>query len=102
VTITLVARLTAAEGKADQLRAALTQMVQDVKANEAGRALAYSLHTSDTEPNVFMFYEQYADEAALEAHGKTAHMAAMGAKLRDGGLLAGRPAIERYHQIAGI
>jgi hypothetical protein len=29
-------------------------------------------------------------------------MAAMGGKLRDGGLLAGRPSIERYTQIAGV
>jgi quinol monooxygenase YgiN len=102
MTITIVAKLTAAEGKADELRAVLTEMVQQVKANEAGKALAYSLHTSDSEPNVFMFYEQYADAAAVEAHGKTAHMAAMGGKLRDGGLLAGRPSIERYTQIAGV
>jgi quinol monooxygenase YgiN len=102
MTITLVAKLTAAEGKADQLRAALTEMVGNVKANEAGKATAYSLHTSDEDPNVFLFYEQYSDAAALEAHGKTEHMAAMGGKLRDGGLLAGRPTIERYTQIAGV
>ena len=102
MTITLVARLTAADGKADELRAALTEMVGNVKEKEAGKATAYSLHTSDAEPNVFMFYEQYSDEAAFEAHGKTEHMAAMGGKLRDGGLLAGRPSIERYTQIAGV
>ena len=102
MTITLVAKLTAAEGKADELRAALIEMVGNVKANEAGKATAYSLHTSDEDPNVFLFYEQYSDAAALEAHGKTAHMAAMGGKLRDGGLLAGRPSIERYTQIAGV
>jgi quinol monooxygenase YgiN len=102
MTITIVAKLTAAEGKAEELKAALTQMVQDVKANEAGKATAYSLHTSDTEPNLFLFYEQYSSPEALEAHGKTPHMAAMGGKLRDGGLLAGRPVIERYTQIAGI
>jgi quinol monooxygenase YgiN len=102
MTITIVAKLTAAEGKADQLKAALTEMVANVKANEAGKATMYSLHTSDSEPNMFMFYEQYADNEAFDAHGKTAHMAAMGGKLRDGGLLAGRPVIERYTQIAGV
>lgn len=102
MTITIVAKLTAAEGKAEELRAALAEMVKNVKEHEAGRATAYSLHVSDTDPNLFLFYEQYADAAALEAHGKTAHMAAMGGKLRDGGLLAGRPVIERYTQIAGV
>ncbi len=100
VTITLVAKLTAAEGKADELRTVLTEMVGQVSRHEAGRATAYSLHTSDSDPNLFMFYEQYADAAAFEAHGKTEHMAAMGAKLR--GLLNGRPAIERYTQVAGV
>ncbi len=66
--ITIVAKLTAVEGKADELRAVLTEMVGNVKAKEQGKALAYSLHTTDADPNTFMFYEQYADAAAVEAH----------------------------------
>lgn len=98
--ITLVAKLQANAGKEDQLRAILTEMVGNVKNHEAGKAVAYSLHTTDNDPTLFMFYEQYADAAALEAHGKTDHMRAMGGKLA--GLLAGRPVIERYTQIAGV
>lgn len=98
--ITIVAKLTAVEGKADELRAVLTEMVGNVKAKEQGKALAYSLHTTDADPNTFMFYEQYADAAAVEAHNKTEHMAAMGGKLR--GLTASRPVIERYSQIASV
>ena len=100
--ITLVAKLTAAEGKADALRTALTDMVANVKANEAGKATAYSLHTSEGDPNTFMFYEQYSGADALEAHGKTDHMRTMGRALRDQSLLAGAPVIERYTQIAGV
>jgi quinol monooxygenase YgiN len=98
--ITIVARLQAVEGKQDELRAVLTEMVGNVSRHEKGAALAYSLHTSDSDPTLFMFYEQYSGPEALEAHGKTAHMAEMGGKLR--GLLAGRPVIERYTQIAGV
>jgi quinol monooxygenase YgiN len=100
--ITLVAKLQAAPGKEKELEAALTEMVANVKKNEAGRAVMYSLHTSDTEAGQFMFYEQYADAAALEAHGKTDHMRTMGRALRDGGLMGGAPVIERYTQIAGV
>ncbi|MFN0095275.1 MAG: putative quinol monooxygenase [Dehalococcoidia bacterium] len=100
--ITLVAKLTAAEGKADELKAVLSQMVADVAAAEKGPVACYSLHTSDTDPNVFLFYEQYASKEAVDAHGKTPHMAAMGGKLAAGKLLAGRPVIERFTQIAGI
>ena len=98
--ITIVAKLQANAGKENDLRAVLTEMIGNVKKNEAGKAVAYSLHTSDSDPTLFMFYEQYADAAALAAHGQTDHMKAMGAKL--GGLLAGRPVIERYTWIAGV
>ena len=100
--ITIVAKLTAAEGKADQLKAAMLEMISNVKQHEAGKALAYSLHTSDTEPNTFLFYEQYADAAAVEAHGKTDHMRAFGLAIRDGALTASRPVVERYTQIGGV
>ena len=98
--ITIVAKLQAAPGKEQELRAILTEMVGNVKAKEAGKVTSYSLHTSDADPTLFLFYEQYADADALTAHGTTDHMKAMGAQL--GGLLAGRPVIERYTQIAGI
>ncbi|OAI44439.1 hypothetical protein AYO38_09660 [bacterium SCGC AG-212-C10] len=98
--ITLLAKLQANPGKEDELKAVLTKMIGNVKEKEAGKAVTYSLHTSDSDPTMFMFYEQYSDAAALEAHGKTEHMAAMGGSLK--GLLAGRPVIERYTQIAGV
>ncbi len=98
--ITIVAKLQANPGKQDELKAVLTKMVGDVKANEAGKVLRYSLHTSNDDPTLFLFYEQYSDDAALDAHGKTPHMQEMGGSLR--GLLAGRPVIERYTQIAGV
>lgn len=98
--ITLVAKLQATAGKEDELKAVLSEMVGNVKEKEAGKATAYSLHVSDEDPTLFMFYEQYSSAEALDAHGKTEHMAAMGGKLR--GLLAGRPVIERYTQVAGV
>jgi quinol monooxygenase YgiN len=100
--ITIVATLKAADGKADALQAVLTQMVSDVKTNEAGRALAYSLHTKDGEPGTFLFYEQYADDDAVAAHGKTDHMRTMGRAIRDQGLVDGAPVIERYTKVAGV
>lgn len=97
--ITVVAKLKAAEGKQDELKAALSTMVANVKANEPG-VKAYSLHVADNDPTQFMFYEQYADAAAFEAHSKTEHMKALGASLA--GLLAGRPEIERYTFLEGV
>lgn len=98
--ITIIAKLQANPGKEDELRAVLTEMVSQVKQHEAGKVPAYSLHTSNDDPTMFLFYEQYADADAFDAHGKTDHMRDMGGKLR--GVLAGRPVIERYEQIAGV
>ena len=100
--ITIYAKLTAAQGKADALKAVLTEMVANVKTNEAGKTTCYSLHVADSDPNAFMFYEQYSSPEAVEAHGKTDHMRTMGRALRDQGLIAGAPVIERYTQIAGV
>jgi quinol monooxygenase YgiN len=98
--ITIVARLKAAPGKEDALRAVLSQMVADVKANEPGCA-AYQLHVSEADPAEFLFYEQYRDEESLAAHGKTDHMRSMGRALRDQQLTAGAPVIERFTFITG-
>jgi quinol monooxygenase YgiN len=97
--ITVVAKLQAVAGKEDELKAIFTEMVQNVKANEPG-VVSYSLHTTDNDPTLFMFYEQYASPEAFAAHGQTGHMKAMGAKLA--GVLAGRPVIERYTKITGV
>ena len=100
--LTIVAKLQAAPGKEEQLKETLTKMVASVKENEHGRAVAYSLHVSNDDPATFLFYEQYADDAALQAHGTTEHMGALNTAIRDGQLLGGRPTIERYTQIAGV
>ncbi len=98
--ITVVAKLQAAPGKEDELKSVLSEMVANVKAKEAGAVPTYSLHVSDTDPSLFLFYETYRDADAFAAHSQTDHMKAMGAKL--GGLLGGRPVIERFTRIAGV
>ncbi len=98
--ITLVAKLQAAAGKESELQAALEEMVGKVRQHEQGKAVTYSLHVSASDPTLFLFYEQYSDEAALAAHGQTAHMKEMGGKLA--GLLGGRPEIERYSEITRL
>ncbi len=98
--ITIVAKLQALPGKEGEVEAAFKTMVAAVKANEKGPVVNYALHRLDGDPTTFLFYEQYADDAALAAHGKSEHMAALNGALR--GNLAGRPVIERYTKLAGI
>lgn len=89
--ISLIAKLTAAEGKADELEAALHGMI--TAAEEEPGLEIYSVHKDNEDPSVFYFFELYTDAAALEVHGKGDGMKqAMGAL---GGLLGGRPEVSR-------
>lgn len=87
--ISLIAKLTAVEGKEAELEAALRGVVE-AAAEEDGLEV-YSAHSADDEPGVYYFFELYRDQEAKDVHGKgDAMRAAMGAF---GGLLAGRPEI---------
>lgn len=98
--ITIVARVRTQPGKGDAFLAAARGQIAAVGANESGKTLVYTLHRSSTDPDLFLFYEQYADDAAFAEHGKTDHMKAFGGAIRE--LLAGRIEIERYDAIVGL
>ena len=97
--ITVIAKLQSQPGKEAEMRAALEKMVAAVKANEPD-VPKYELLTSDEDPTVFYFYEQYANEEAQKAHGATDHMKQLGADL--GGVAGARPEITRLTWIAGV
>lgn len=85
--ISMIAKLTAAEGRADELEQALAAVV--AAADEEDGLEIYSAHRADG--HVFYFFELYRDAEALAVHGKGERMReAMGGF---GGLLAGRPEI---------
>lgn len=83
----ILAKLTAAEGKRDELVAVLSTMVEHTK-SEPGTEI-YALHTSKADEVTVWFYERYADEASAELHSGSDVMKSLGPKLA--GLLGGRP-----------
>ncbi len=94
--ISLIAKLTAADGKAEELEAALHGMIN--AAEEEADLEVYSVHRDSADASVFYFFELYADQGALDVHGKGDGMkAAMGAL---GGLLGGRPEITMMTPLA--
>ncbi|MDJ0767577.1 MAG: putative quinol monooxygenase [Ilumatobacter sp.] len=94
--ISLIAKLTAAEGKQAELEDAMRSVVE--AADEEPGLEVYAANAVDDEPGVYYFYEIYADEAARDAHGTGDRMrAAMGAFA---GLLGGRPEIITMTPIA--
>ena len=93
----LIAKMTARDGRRDELVAVLQELVAAVEA-EPG-TLQYALNLSTTEPEVVYFYEIYADADGVAAHAGSAAMKAAGAAM--GELLAGRPELQRLELIAG-
>ena len=65
--VTVFARLRAAKGKGDALVALMNELAGVVRAREPG-CLAYRLHRSVDDPDLLVFYETYADEAAFDIH----------------------------------
>jgi (4S)-4-hydroxy-5-phosphonooxypentane-2,3-dione isomerase len=68
----LMARYHAKEGQADLVERTLRQMADAVAANEPA-CLVYRAARSTEDPDVFVLYEEYEDEAALLAHRETEH-----------------------------
>ena len=72
--IGVVAKLTIADGKHAEFEEAAKDLMAKVKGNEPG-TLTYQLYKSKSDPNVYIFMEQYASEAALKAHGTSDYFA---------------------------
>lgn len=66
--IALIATVKVKEGKMDEARAVLKEIVPAIRAAEPG-LLMYLPHTVRGEENIIMFYEQYRDKEALQIHG---------------------------------
>lgn len=79
--VILTAIVKAKPDQVDAVKEALLSLVEPTR-KEAG-CLCYNLHQSKTDPTHFMFYEQWASKDALDAHGKSPHMKALGEKLKD-------------------
>jgi quinol monooxygenase YgiN len=71
MTYVVCAKWTAKAGKEDRLVEIIGEMTAPSKA-EAGNRF-YQAHRSPTDPQVFFLYEQYADEAAYQAHMDSEH-----------------------------
>ena len=85
--VAMVAKLTAADGKREELAAVLEKIFPAVE-QESGTEV-YVLHEDLGDPNVLWFYELYSDNDALGAHGSSEAMKEMLGGL--GGLIGAAP-----------
>lgn len=96
--LTVVATLRAAPGKGDALAELLREQAAVVLREEPG-CLVYRAHRSTTDPDLFLFYESYRDEAAFEAHRKAPHLADYRARRDRDGLTQGAVDVHVYRAI---
>jgi quinol monooxygenase YgiN len=81
----VIARWTAQPGNEEGVRRALAALARPSRAEPGCRA--YRVLRSNDDPRVFLIYEEYADEAAYEAHAASDHF-------RRHGLEEGIPLLE--------
>ena len=91
MAIGVIAKLKIQEGKNSEFEGIFQELAAAVRANEAGNNF-YALHKSRSDPQLYIVLEQYVDQAALDAHGKTDHFRSGGAKM--GPCMGGAPEIE--------
>jgi quinol monooxygenase YgiN len=96
-TIAVIAKITAQPGKRDDVVAGMAAMMEHVE-NEPG-TLKYILSVDSSDADVLWMYEEYVDQAALDAHGASDAMKALGGSI--GPFLAGRPELSFATAIRG-
>jgi quinol monooxygenase YgiN len=92
--LTFTARFTVQAGSEQEFERLMRLAVPKVREEPGNQA--YVLHRSTHDRRVFMCYEAYADQEALEAH--RAHLRVMGIDLQ--ALLEGPPVFEFYDKLA--
>ncbi|HEX5225927.1 MAG TPA: putative quinol monooxygenase [Solirubrobacteraceae bacterium] len=94
--IVVVGRVRTDAGKREQL-IEVAQTVARASREETG-CIGYRVCEDTERPNDFVFVEEWADDAALQAHFGTSHIAAFMAAVR--AAIIAPPEVD-FHQIAG-
>ncbi|MGA9278046.1 putative quinol monooxygenase [Ilumatobacter sp.] len=96
--VSVIAKITALEGKRSELIAAMGPMMDHVEANEPD-TLTYIVSEDTADENVIWMYEEYTSAEALAAHSSSDTMKELGMALRP--LAGGRPEITVCNPVRG-
>jgi quinol monooxygenase YgiN len=88
----LVVKFHVKPGQNAAFEKAFAEAQAGVRANEPGN-LYYDLYRIPQEPQTYVILEHYRDQAAVSAHGSSAHVQKLFAALRD--VLDGAPDVQR-------
>jgi len=72
--LTIVAHIQAKMGQADFIKAELLKLIEPTLNEEA--CIQYDLHLSNTEPEQFLFFENWKDRDTWQEHMNTPHIMA--------------------------
>lgn len=89
------ARLVAQPGKADAVQAAIANVVGPTRLEEG--CLRYVAHVSTVDTHRFLFFEEWASQAALDTHLASPHLTEFGETV--GPLLAEPPQVETWNTL---
>jgi len=96
MAVGVLATIKIKEGTNEAFEAVAKEMMAAVRANEKGN-LVYQFCKSKSDPTTYVVMELYADQAALETHGKSDHFRAIGPKM--GPSMAGRPDVQYFDAV---
>ncbi len=74
MALTILAKITAHPGKENLVRAELEKLIPITRA-EAG-CIQYDLHVDNTDPGIFVFYENWQTRELWQTHMNAPHLAA--------------------------
>jgi quinol monooxygenase YgiN len=95
MSLRVVAHLISKLDSTDETREVLLGLIEPTRAEDG--CITYELHQNTADPTDFTFIEEWTDDASLDAHLESAHLAAAREKLGD--LLAEPADIRRYRLI---
>ena len=71
--LTIVAKIIAKEGKRELVKNELLKLIDITRAEEG--CISYDLHQDNTNPNLFLFYENWINRDLWQKHMNNAHLA---------------------------
>jgi len=95
--IAVIAKITAQPGKRADVIAGMASMIAHVESEEG--TVVYTLLEDQADADVMWVYEEYTDQAALDSHGSSDAMKALGGSI--GPFLAGRPELFFTNTVRG-
>jgi quinol monooxygenase YgiN len=95
-TVRVVAHLTSKQDKTEDTCAALLALIEPTRAEDG--CIVYELMQNDAEPSDFTFVEEWASDAALDAHLQSEHIRILQSQADE--LFAAPPDIRRYTLLA--